>query len=125
MFMRSKIYTTIAVFAFAACAALSISAQKTDPVSGEWNVVFSIQGQTAEGTFNLKLEGDKVTGTIDTAHTGPGTLSKGKWADGKLSFTLDFAKHESIDVTGAPKDGKLSGEFATEGLTGTWVATKK
>ena len=123
--MFLKTFAMITIITIAACAATALAGQKNDPISGEWTVVFSIQGQTAEGTFNLKLEGDKVTGTIDTAHTGPGTLSEGKWVDGKLSFTLDFAKHESIDVTGAVKDGKLKGEFATEGTTGTWTATKK
>ena len=45
--------------------------------------------------------------------------------DGKLSFTLDFEKHESIDVTGTLKDGKLAGEFHTEGFTDKWEAKKK
>ena len=123
--MLRKISIFTAVLILASYASLGIAAQKMDPISGEWHVVFSIAGQTAEGTYELKLDGDKVTGTVETAHTGPGTLSNGKWADGKLSFTLDFAKHESINVTGTAKDGALQGDFATEGMTGTWIATRK
>src|SRR5437016_805388 len=122
--MRLNISALIIIFAFVACMAITAAAQKHDPITGEWDVTFTIEGQSASGTFKFKLEGDKVTGTVDTAHTGPGTLSKGKWADKKLAFTLEFAKHESIAVTGGFKDQKLEGEFATEGTTGKWVATR-
>jgi hypothetical protein len=38
---------------------------------------------------------------------------------------LDFAHHESIDITGSLQEGKVLGEFHTEGLQGTWKAHKK
>ena len=98
---------------------------KADPISGEWTVLFEVQGMQVTGKFNLKLDGDKVTGTAETKHTGPGTLSKGTWANPQVNFTLNFAEHESIVVTGKLKDGKLVGEFTTEGMQGTWEATKK
>ncbi|MDQ3908147.1 MAG: hypothetical protein M3268_07365 [Acidobacteriota bacterium] len=97
-----------------------------DQISGDWDVVFTIEGMKVPGTFTLKLDGDKLTGTAFTQHTGPGTLHDGgTFAHGELSFTLDFAKHESIAVAGRLKDGKLSGEFRTEGREGTWEGTKK
>ena len=96
-----------------------------DPISGVWEVTFTLQGTTVPGTLTLKLDGDNVTGTAESEHTGAGTVNNGKWADHKISFTLDFAKHDSIAVTGALKDGKLSGEFKTEGMQGTWEAKKK
>ena len=98
---------------------------KADPISGDWSGRFEIGHNSATLVFNLKLDGDKVTGSADSAHTGPGTISKGSWADNKLVFTLDFAAHESIIVNGILQDGKLSGEFRTEGMVGTWVAEKK
>jgi hypothetical protein len=101
------------------------SQHRPDPVSGEWEVLFKIGGSSASGVLNLKLDGDKVIGTVESQHTGPGTLSKGSYVDDKLSFTMDFAAHESIVATGAVKDGKLIGEFTTEGMRGTWEATKK
>ena len=96
-----------------------------DPISGEWEVTFYVQGTTTPATFKLKLDGDKVTGTAESAHTGPGTVRDGSWTENKLSFTLDFEKHESIAVTGSLRDGKLSGEFRTEGFVEKWEATKK
>lgn len=99
--------------------------QNSDPISGDWDVSFFVQGSTTPAIFKLKLDGDKVTGTAESHHTGPGTISKGSWSDNQLSFTLDFKSHESIVVTGALKDGKLSGEFRTEGFVAKWEAKKK
>jgi len=99
--------------------------QESDPISGEWDLLFFVQGTTTRGTLKLKLDGEKITGTVASAHTGPGTVSKGSWADNKLNLTLDFKSHESIDISGSLKDGKLSGEFRTEGFVSNWEATKK
>jgi hypothetical protein len=97
-----------------------------DQISGDWDVVFTVEGMKVPGTFTLKLDGDKLTGTAYTKHTGPGTLRDGgTFSHGELSFTLDFAAHESINVTGRLKDGKLGGEFRTEGREGTWEGAKK
>lgn len=97
----------------------------SDPISGEWDVSFYVHGTTTPATFNLKLDGNKVTGTAQSDHTGPGTVRDGSWIENKLSFTLDFKKHESIVVTGILKDGKLVGEFRTEGFVEKWEATKR
>ena len=103
----------------------SVTADDKDPITGEWNVMFLVQGHNTPATFSFKLDGQKVTGTAYSDHTGAGTIRDGKWIDGKLSFTLDFAKHESIVVNGTVKDGKLAGEFTTEGFTAKWEATRK
>ena len=101
------------------------SPSQSDPISGAWDVSFFVNGKAHPSTFDLKLEGVKVTGTAFSDHTGPGTVRDGSWADGKLSFTLDFKKHESIAVNGTLKDGKLVGEFTTEGFTSNWEARRK
>src|SRR5207247_2488820 len=63
-------------------------------------------------------------GTAASHHTGPGTLRDGSWKDNRLAFTLDFASHESIAVTGGLREGGLGGEFRTEGMVGQWEATR-
>lgn len=96
-------------------------------IAGEWSLRFSVENQTVPGKMNLTVDGEKVTGTVETAHTGPGTFQDGKWIDGKLSATLVFEKHESIALTGglqADKNQKLAGEFRTEGRTGKWDAER-
>ena len=99
--------------------------QDADPITGEWDVTFHVQNTKTPATFKLKLDGDKVSGTAYSDHTGAGTLRDGSWKDGKLSFTLDFAKHESIAVDGTLKDGMLSGQFHTEGFSEKWEAKRK
>ena len=96
----------------------------SDPISGEWDVSFFVHDKKTPAIFRLKLEGTEITGTAYSDHTGAGTVRDGKWADGQLSFTLDFKKHESIAITGALKDDKLVGQFTTEGFTERWEATK-
>ena|ERR1043166_3863477 len=96
-----------------------------DPISGDWNVTFHVHENRVPATFSFRLDGTKVTGTAYSDHTGPGTIRDGSWADGKLNFTLDFQKHESIVVHGEMKEGKLTGEFSTEGFTESWEAVKK
>ena len=100
-------------------------ADNTDPISGEWNVTFFVHDSKTPATFTLKREGTAITGTAYSDHTGAGTIRDGKWTDGKLSFTLDFKKHESIAITGALKEGKLVGQFTTEGFTEKWEASRK
>jgi hypothetical protein len=96
-----------------------------DPITGEWTVSFFVNGHSTPATFVLKLEGDKVTGTANSDHTGQGTVRDGKFEKGKLSFTLDFQKHESIAINGELKGEKLAGEFRTEGFVANWEAVKK
>lgn len=144
--MRLKAATVLATMIFAtilltACSAIAkhhaafmgneqsttapITSDDPDQISGEWNVSFFVHDTTTPATFNLKLTGTKVTGTVYSEHTGSGTVREGKWADGKLVLVLDFKNHESIAVDGLMKDGKLVGEFHTEGFTAKWEAKKK
>jgi hypothetical protein len=88
-------------------------------------VTFYVHETKTPATFTFKLDGTKVTGTAYSEHTGAGTIRDGKWVDGKLNLTLDFAKHESIAVTGELKDGKLIREFKTEGFTDKWDGVRK
>jgi len=100
-------------------------AQNEDPITGEWTVTFYVHEMKTPATFVFKLDGAKLTGTAYSDHTGPGTIRDGKWADGKLSFTLDFPKHESIVVDGTLHGAKLEGQFTTEGFTDKWEAVRK
>jgi hypothetical protein len=138
--MRLKTFLSLALLALAAGAPSAGSAAATlhneisraevlrpapDPITGEWDVTFHVQDMKTSATFKLKLDGDRVTGTVYSDHTGEGTLRDGSWKADKLSFTVDFPKHESIALTGTLKDGFLSGEFRTEGFTEKWEAKRK
>ena len=130
--MRFRMFIGLTMMLIAA-AGLSFSAvtgsaratQTPDLISGDWDALFKVGERTSPATFKFTLDGDKVTGTAESAHTGPGTIRDGSWVDGKLTFTLDFKTHESIAITGKLQETKLVGEFTTEGFTSTWEATKK
>lgn len=95
-----------------------------DPLTGEWDAAADAQGTSIPFTLKLKLEGDKVTGSSESAQ-GAVPLSKGSWTANKLSFTMD-TPNGSIGMTATIKDGKLVGEFDFAGqMTGKWEATKK
>ena len=67
-----------------ALAALALAAD----ASGKWTAqVPGRGGQTAENTFNLKVEGDKVTGTI-TSPQGETAISDGKVSGDDISVSV-------------------------------------
>jgi hypothetical protein len=98
--------------------------QASGSIAGEWHITFMVQGHTVPGTLVLAAEGEKLTGTVETQHTGPGKLQDGKFAASKLSATCVFERHESIDLTGELQGEKLIGTFRTEGREGQWEATR-
>lgn len=105
-------------------AATSAAPAAGDPLTGDWDASADAQGTAIPFTLKLKLEGDKVTGSSDSAQ-GSVPLSKGTWVGNKLTFSLD-TPNGSIGMTGMIKDGKLVGEFDFAGqMTGKWEATKK
>lgn len=95
-----------------------------DPISGEWDATADAGGTSLPFTLKLKLEGDKVSGSSDSAQ-GTAALSKGSFAGNKLSFSLE-TPNGAIGMTAMLKDGKLVGDFDFAGqMTGKWEATKK
>ena len=95
-----------------------------DPVTGDWDATADAQGNTVPFTLKLKLDGDKVTGTSESA-MGNATIAKGTFVAGKLSFTLEIPQG-AIAFTAMVKDGKLAGEFEIPGMgAGKWEAKKK
>src|SRR5690242_13295000 len=101
------------------------SSPTADSVAGDWTVTFQAMGRPVSGKLHLEVNGESVSGTIETAHTGPGKVQDGKWANGKLKTTLVFEHHESIVFEGERKsDGTLSGQYQTEGRTETWHAER-
>lgn len=95
-----------------------------DPLSGDWDASADASGTAIPFTLKLKLDGDKVTGSSESAQ-GSVPVSKGTWVGNKLTFSLD-TPNGSIGMTAMIKDGKLVGDFDFAGqMTGKWEATKK
>lgn len=95
-----------------------------DPVSGEWDGSAEVQGTAIAFTLKLKLDGDKVSGSSESAQ-GAIPISKGSFVANKLIFSLE-TPNGAIVMTGMVKDGKIAGEFDFSGqMTGKWEAKKK
>ena len=110
---------------FSTLTAQGAKNQAPDPLSGSWNVTFMVPGYPpTPAVFEFAVEDGKVTGTVRSDHTGTGKVTEGSWKDGKLSFVAVFDQHESIAITGTIENGKLAGEFRTEGFTAKWEGSK-
>jgi hypothetical protein len=100
----------------------SVQKAAPDSINGTWTVTFTIQGQTVSGQMTFQADGEKLSGTVETEHTGHGTLKGGAWLQNKLSGIYVFESHQAIAIAGEFREGKLAGVFRTEGLDGKWEA---
>jgi hypothetical protein len=95
-----------------------------DPLSGEWDGSAEAQGTNIPFTLKLKLDGEKVSGSSESAQ-GSVPISKGTFVANKLTFSLE-TPNGAIVLTGMVKEGKIAGEFDFAGqMTGKWEAKKK
>ena len=115
---------TLAVLLLTTAALPDSKGAKSSSIAGEWHAVFHIVGNSTPFEFTFKVSGTTVSGTVQSGHTGPGTIQDGTWTNDELRATLVFEKHDSIALTGKLKDGQLTGDFHTEGHQGTWEATR-
>ncbi|HET7207595.1 MAG TPA: hypothetical protein VFI95_13545 [Terriglobales bacterium] len=123
---RNKAILQIAIaYAALCCTAIALGQQaETDSINGTWTVTFTIQGQTVSGQMTFQAGGEKLGGTVETQHTGQGTLFGGAWSHNKLSGIYVFEGHEAIAIAGELRGGELEGVFRTEGMDGKWKAVR-
>ncbi len=60
--------------------------EKANP-TGTWKYSVDRNGQTVETVITLKLDGDKLTGTV-SANNNETKIEEGKFKDGEVSFTV-------------------------------------
>jgi hypothetical protein len=68
-------------------AGLAWAEDKPNP-SGTWKYTTEVNGQSLEVTIKLKLEGDKLTGTV-SALDMESKIEDGKYRDGEVSFKVN------------------------------------
>src|SRR6516165_6960003 len=56
--------------------------------TGTWKYSADVNGNTIDVTIKLKLEGDKLTGTVSVRDIET-KIEDGKYKDGEVSFTLN------------------------------------
>ena len=98
--MRIPILAVLAaLFAWTAAAA---------DVTGKWKAEFDVAGQTRVNTFDFKVEGGKLTGTVTGSQGGPAQISDGKVSGDEISFWA--MRNLGGDDVKVVYKGKISGD---------------
>jgi hypothetical protein len=111
------------IVALAIIAAAHATRAADDP-SGTWKWQLMFNGQSIDVSLKLKLEGDKLTGTL-TSPMGEAAIQDGQYKDGDLSFKVVRKGQDGTERTNK-YSGKVSGdtwkakvEFERNGQTGS------
>lgn len=113
-------------------AGLVSSSLAAENPTGTWKWTASFGGQEREQTLTLKLEGDKLTGSMPGRDGAPTQISDGTFKDDKVSFsvTREFnGQKRTTKYTGAVKGDTITGKSERErdGQTTStdWVAKRQ
>ena len=80
------------VLLFGICIAIAFGVLAAD-VTGKWIAqVPGRDGQTRETVFNLKVEGENLTGTVSGMQGAENPISEGKVAGDDLSFVVKMSR---------------------------------
>jgi len=77
----------LAVVCLVLSSSLALADDKPNP-NGSWKYTADVNGQSFEVTIKLKLEGDKLTGTLTVAEM-ESKIEDAKYKDGKVSFKVN------------------------------------
>ena len=75
------------VICLMAIAGMARADDKPNP-SGTWKYSVEVNGQSSDVTIKLKLEGDKLTGSV-TARGTEAKIEDASYKDGEVSFTVN------------------------------------
>jgi hypothetical protein len=98
-----------------AVAGLVRAEDKPNP-TGTWKYTTEVNGQTFDTTIKLKLDGDKLTGTV-TARDVESKIEDAKYKDGEVSFSVTRERNGNkftTKYTGTIKDDVFKGKRETE-----------
>jgi hypothetical protein len=129
---RQGMRTGIRLLAVAAGVFLCALPARAGDVSGKWKAEFDTQVGPQKYTFDLKVEGEKLTGKAvfeRMGGKGEADLQEGKVDGDQISFVepLEMQGNQiRIEYTGTVKGDEIAftrkvGEFATETFTATRV----
>jgi hypothetical protein len=101
--------------AFAGLAAAD--EKKAGDPTGTWKWTVERGGQTREQTLTLKLDGDKLTGTMPGRNNAEAKIEDGKYKDGEVTFKVTrefngqkFTAKYTAKVSGDTLKGKIETE---------------
>lgn len=126
---------TIAAAAWAITAtclsSLSLAAEGTDP-TGTWKWSVTFNNQTRDATLKLKLEGDKLTGTMLGRNNQEIAIENASYKDGEVAFTVTrerngqkFISNYKGKVNGDTIKGTMEFERNGEKQSRDWEAKRE
>jgi hypothetical protein len=96
---------------------IGVARAAEDP-TGTWKWTTTYQGKSRDATVKLKLEGDKLTGTVPGQGTQEVAISDAMFKDGNVSFSVDR------EVNGQKITQKYSGTVSGDTIKGTIETTR-
>lgn len=108
--------------------------QAADPVTGTWTWKMTFgqnNDQTREVSLKLKLDGDKVTGSMPGRNNTETAIENGTFKDGTVSFSITrernnmkFTSKYSGKIDGDTLKGKIESERDGKTNSRDWEAKK-
>jgi hypothetical protein len=112
MTRRMAMAAVVAIFGL-----VGVARAAEDP-TGTWKWTTTYQGKSRDATVKLKLEGDKLTGTVPGQGTQEVAISDAMFKDGNVSFSVDR------EVNGQKITQKYSGTVSGDTIKGTIETTR-
>lgn len=111
-----------------ACVGLAVARADDKPnPTGTWKWTVEFNNQKREQTLKLKLDGDKLTGTMLGRNNQEFPIEDGKFKDGDISFKVvrefngqKFTSKYSGKVSGDAIKGKMEFDFNGETQSRDW-----
>ena len=116
-----------AVVAVVGLAGVALADDKANP-TGTWKWSVERNGQKRESTLKLKLEGDKLTGSMPGRQNQETMIENGTFKDGEISFSVTRERNgqkTTTKYTGKLSGDTIKGKIEREGGQSTdWEATR-
>jgi hypothetical protein len=108
--MRQRGIAVAVVLGLAACVSTTTAWAEDKPnPTGTWMYSFEApNGQVIKSTMKLKLEGDKITGTVTGRDNQEAKIENGKFKDDEVSF--DVTRERDGNKFTIKYKGKLKGD---------------
>ena len=97
-----------ALFVIIAVAQVTWAEDKKADPTGTWKWSVTFNDQTREVTLKLKLDGEKLTGSMPGRNNTETEISDGKFKDGEISFSVTRERNGQKLTT--KYKGKLDGD---------------
>lgn len=107
------------------------AAQAADDPTGTWKWTTTRNNQTREQTLKLKLEGDKLTGSMPGRNNQDTAIENATFKDGEIAFTVTrefnnqkFVQKYKGKLSGDTIKGKIETERDGQTQSRDWEAKK-